>query len=150
MHVCQVVADAQNIRNVCILAHVDHGKTTIADALVASNGIISNRMAGQLRYMDSRDDEQRRGITMKSSTITLLHKHNPSVDADADTTTKCIFVSLSVSLDQHIYFVYACVCIYLHSNTCIVYAYMSMCLTSVYDSLHLFLCPQVNSQPYVS
>lgn len=62
----------KNIRNICILAHVDHGKTTIADALVASNGIISQRLAGKLRYMDSREDEQLRGITMKSSAISLL------------------------------------------------------------------------------
>ncbi|XP_052003720.1 elongation factor-like GTPase 1 [Xyrauchen texanus] len=60
-----------NIRNLCILAHVDHGKTTLADCLVANNGIISSRLAGKLRYLDSREDEQIRGITMKSSGISL-------------------------------------------------------------------------------
>ncbi|KAM4035834.1 elongation factor-like GTPase 1 [Anomaloglossus baeobatrachus] len=63
-----------NIRNICILAHVDHGKTTLADCLISSNGIISNRLAGKLRYMDSREDEQIRGITMKSSAISLEHR----------------------------------------------------------------------------
>lgn len=65
---------AANIRNICILAHVDHGKTTLADCLISSNGIISNRLAGKLRYMDSREDEQIRGITMKSSAISLQYK----------------------------------------------------------------------------
>ncbi|XP_069029009.1 elongation factor-like GTPase 1 isoform X1 [Embiotoca jacksoni] len=64
-----------NIRNLCILAHVDHGKTTLADCLVASNGIISSRLAGKLRYLDSREDEQIRGITMKSSAISLHYGH---------------------------------------------------------------------------
>ncbi|CAL9702190.1 unnamed protein product [Knipowitschia caucasica] len=64
-----------NIRNLCILAHVDHGKTTLADCLVASNGIISNRLVGKLRYLDSREDEQIRGITMKSSAISLHYTH---------------------------------------------------------------------------
>ncbi|XP_061671549.1 elongation factor-like GTPase 1 isoform X3 [Syngnathoides biaculeatus] len=63
-----------NIRNLCILAHVDHGKTTLADCLVASNGIISSRQVGKLRYLDSREDEQIRGITMKSSAISLHYQ----------------------------------------------------------------------------
>lgn len=52
------------------------GKTTLVDCLLASNHIISQRMAGKLRYMDSRPDEQQRGITMKSSSISLVYKCN--------------------------------------------------------------------------
>ncbi|XP_047140599.1 elongation factor-like GTPase 1 isoform X1 [Hydra vulgaris] len=68
--------NTKNIRNICILAHVDHGKTTLADCLIASNGIISPKLAGKLRYMDSREDEQQRGITMKSSAISLAYNTN--------------------------------------------------------------------------
>ena len=68
-------ADLSPPRNICIIAHVDHGKTTIADSLLASNGIVSYRLAGLgLRYMDSRDDEQDRGITMKASCIALEYQ----------------------------------------------------------------------------
>ncbi|XP_067873831.1 elongation factor-like GTPase 1 [Heterodontus francisci] len=70
-HIIDLQKNTANIRNICIVAHVDHGKTTLADSLIASNGIISNRLAGKLRYMDSREDEQIRGITMKSSSISL-------------------------------------------------------------------------------
>lgn len=52
---------------------MDHGKTTLSDHLIASNGLIHPRLAGELRYMDSNEDEQARGITMKSSSISLLH-----------------------------------------------------------------------------
>lgn len=64
----------ENIRNFCILAHVDHGKTTLSDSLISSNGIISAKLAGKLRYLDSTEDEQKRGITMHSSAISLLYK----------------------------------------------------------------------------
>lgn len=51
---------AQRTINICVIAHVDHGKTTFSDSLIASNGIISSRLAGQLRYMDSREVRGRR------------------------------------------------------------------------------------------
>lgn len=66
--------DPRKIRNVSIVAHVDHGKTTLADCLIASNGIIHRKQAGHLRFLDDRLDEQDRGITMKSSSIALLYK----------------------------------------------------------------------------
>ncbi|KAI5964566.1 RIA1 [Candida pseudojiufengensis] len=67
-------SDASCIRNICILAHVDHGKTSLSDSLLATNGIISQRMAGKVRYLDSREDEQLRGITMEASAISLYFK----------------------------------------------------------------------------
>ncbi|KAJ2725203.1 Cytoplasmic GTPase/eEF2-like protein (ribosomal biogenesis) [Coemansia sp. Benny D115] len=70
----QLQKNVHNIRNVCVLAHVDHGKTTLSDALLATNGIISSKMAGKIRYLDSREDEQERGITMESSGISLYYK----------------------------------------------------------------------------
>lgn len=63
--------DTANVRNICILAHVDHGKTSLSDSLLATNGIISQRMAGKIRFLDSREDEQLRGITMEASAISL-------------------------------------------------------------------------------
>ncbi|WOK97100.1 hypothetical protein Cni_G05808 [Canna indica] len=66
----------RKIRNICILAHVDHGKTTLADHLIAAcgGGVLHPKLAGRLRYLDSLDEEQRRAITMKSSSITLHYK----------------------------------------------------------------------------
>ncbi len=57
------------MQNVTVLAHVDHGKTSFVDSLLSSNNIISARLAGKIRYLDSREDEQERGITMESSAV---------------------------------------------------------------------------------
>jgi len=61
-----------NIRNMSVIAHVDHGKSTLSDSLVAAAGIISEKKAGDQRVMDTRKDEQERGITIKSTGISLF------------------------------------------------------------------------------
>jgi len=60
-----------NIRNMSVIAHVDHGKSTLTDSLVAAAGIIALEDAGNVRLTDTRADEKERGITIKSTGISL-------------------------------------------------------------------------------
>ncbi|MCX6771105.1 MAG: elongation factor EF-2 [Candidatus Micrarchaeota archaeon] len=66
----------ENIRNIAIVAHVDHGKTTMTDSLVARAGLISKELAGEQRMMDFDEQEQARGITIKSANISLAFHYN--------------------------------------------------------------------------
>ncbi|KAL4920567.1 P-loop containing nucleoside triphosphate hydrolase protein [Aspergillus aurantiobrunneus] len=83
-----------DIRNICILAHVDHGKTSLTDSLIATNGIISPKLAGKIRYLDSRPDEQLRGITMESSAISLFFSMMRRSAPDAQPEAKEYLINL--------------------------------------------------------
>ncbi|MCK9292511.1 MAG: elongation factor EF-2 [archaeon] len=67
----KLMANQKNIRNIAIIAHIDHGKSTLTDNLVATAGLISKDLAGEQVFMDSYVLEQERGITINSSNVSV-------------------------------------------------------------------------------
>ncbi|KAI9570380.1 P-loop containing nucleoside triphosphate hydrolase protein [Boletus coccyginus] len=65
-----------NIRNMSVIAHVDHGKSTLTDSLVSKAGIIAPAMAGDMCFTHTREDEKERGITIKSTAISMYFEMN--------------------------------------------------------------------------
>merc|ERR1712142_1458445 len=70
----EIMDKKRNIRNMSVIAHVDHGKSTLTDSLVSKAGIIAGSRAGETRFTDTRKDEQERAITIKSTAISLFYK----------------------------------------------------------------------------
>jgi elongation factor 2 len=70
----ELMDDAKQIRNMSVIAHVDHGKSTLSDSLVGAAGIIKMEEAGDKRLMDTRADEIARGITIKSTAISMHYR----------------------------------------------------------------------------
>jgi elongation factor 2 len=64
----------ERIRNIAIAAHIDHGKTTFSDNLLAGAGMLSEETAGKQRALDFHEDEATRGITIDSASVSMLHK----------------------------------------------------------------------------
>ncbi len=65
----------EHIRNIAIAAHVDHGKTTLSDNLLAGAGMISQETAGEQLAMDTEEDEQERGITIDAANVSMTHEY---------------------------------------------------------------------------
>lgn len=65
-----------NIRNIVICAHIDHGKTTLSDNLLSGAGMMSEELAGKALQLDFHEDEQERGITIDSASVSMVHDLN--------------------------------------------------------------------------
>ncbi len=71
--VMSIMNKPKNIRNIAICAHIDHGKTTFSDNLLAGAGMMSEDLAGKAQVLDFHEDEAQRGITIDTSAVSMVH-----------------------------------------------------------------------------
>lgn len=72
--IVELMKEPKKIRNIAIAAHIDHGKTTLTDNLVAGAGMISEQLAGQQLFTDFDKQEQERGITIFAANVSMIHE----------------------------------------------------------------------------
>jgi len=74
--VAALMGKPEMIRNIGIVAHIDHGKTTLSDNLLAGAGMLSKELAGNACWTDSDEEEQERGITIDSANVSMVHEYD--------------------------------------------------------------------------
>ena len=72
----ELMYQPESIRNIGICAHIDHGKTTLSDNLLAGAGMISEELAGDQRFLDFDEQEQARGITIDAANVSMVHEYH--------------------------------------------------------------------------
>ncbi len=72
--VTRLMKNVEQIRNIAICAHIDHGKTTLSDNLLSGCGMMSEELAGKACQLDFHEDEQQRGITIDAASVSMVHE----------------------------------------------------------------------------
>ncbi len=70
----RLMGKPEHIRNICICAHIDHGKTTFSDNLLSGAGMLSEELAGKACALDFHEDEKERGITIDAANVSMVHE----------------------------------------------------------------------------
>eukprot|EP01090_Pellita_catalonica_P010166 TRINITY_DN21631_c0_g1_i1.p1 TRINITY_DN21631_c0_g1~~TRINITY_DN21631_c0_g1_i1.p1 ORF type:complete len:841 (-),score=168.69 TRINITY_DN21631_c0_g1_i1:65-2587(-) len=89
-----IMDNKKNIRNMSVIAHVDHGKSTLTDSLISAAGIIAASKAGEARFTDTRQDEQDRCITIKSTGVSLYYELPDHIKEPADSRGRNFLINL--------------------------------------------------------
>eukprot|EP01089_Gocevia_fonbrunei_P011720 TRINITY_DN255_c0_g1_i1.p1 TRINITY_DN255_c0_g1~~TRINITY_DN255_c0_g1_i1.p1 ORF type:complete len:842 (-),score=241.00 TRINITY_DN255_c0_g1_i1:88-2613(-) len=89
-----IMDNAGNIRNMSVIAHVDHGKSTLTDSLICHAGIIASAKAGEARFTDTRLDEQERCITIKSTGVSLYYDLDKRLEAPPGSNGRDFLINL--------------------------------------------------------
>jgi len=93
-----------NIRNISVIAHVDHGKSTLTDSLIGKAGIIADARQGEARFMDTRDDEQARSITIKATSVSLYYERVEEAGTDEKEEVKKPYLINLIDSPGHVDF----------------------------------------------
>jgi len=99
-----MMARKKNIRNISVIAHVDHGKSTLTDSLIGKAGIIADARQGEARFMDTRDDEQARSITIKATSVSLYYERVQNPEAEEKDQEKIPYLINLIDSPGHVDF----------------------------------------------
>src|ERR671920_571631 len=97
--------DPQAIRNFCIIAHIDHGKSTLADRMLQLTGVVDERSA-RAQYLDRMDIERERGITIKSQAVRMPWTVEPGPSAERAGAEPGTYVLNMIDTPGHVDFTY--------------------------------------------
>ena len=91
----------ENIRNIAIIAHVDHGKTTLVDAMLKQTQTVKDNADTKDLIMDSMDLERERGITIRAKNASLVYNGTKINIVDTANITNCSYVKNALKYHQY-------------------------------------------------